>query len=98
MLVAGASGPDMAALAAIAVLLGHLFPVWLGFKGGKGVATAGGVLLAYLWPVGLAALATWLVVARVDALFLARGGHRRGARAALRLVRVRAHGAPTSSC
>jgi glycerol-3-phosphate acyltransferase PlsY len=45
------------------VFLGHLFPVWLGFKGGKGVATACGVLLAYLWPAGVAALAAWLIVA-----------------------------------
>jgi acyl phosphate:glycerol-3-phosphate acyltransferase len=58
-------GPVATAVGAIAALLGHLFPVWLGFKGGKGVATACGVLLAYLWPVGLAALATWLVVAIV---------------------------------
>jgi acyl phosphate:glycerol-3-phosphate acyltransferase len=58
-------GPVATAVGAIAAFLGHLFPVWLGFKGGKGVATACGVLLAYLWPVGLAALATWLVVAIV---------------------------------
>ena len=58
-------GPIAAAIGAIAAFLGHLFPVWLGFKGGKGVATACGVLLAYFWPVGLAALATWLVVAIV---------------------------------
>jgi glycerol-3-phosphate acyltransferase PlsY len=58
-------GPTAAAVGAIAAFLGHLFPVWLGFKGGKGVATACGVLLAYLWPVGVAALATWLVVAIV---------------------------------
>jgi glycerol-3-phosphate acyltransferase PlsY len=56
-------GPDMAAIAAVAAFLGHLFPAWLGFKGGKGVATSGGILLAYAWPVGLAALATWLAVA-----------------------------------
>ena len=56
-------GPDMAAIAAAFVFLGHLFPVWLRFKGGKGVATAGGVLLAYAWPVGVAAAVTWLVVA-----------------------------------
>jgi len=53
----------MAIVAAAFVLLGHLFPVWLRFKGGKGVATAGGVLLAVAWPVGLLALVTWLVVA-----------------------------------
>jgi glycerol-3-phosphate acyltransferase PlsY len=55
-------GPDMAAIAALAAFLGHLFPVWLRFKGGKGVATAGGIVLAYAWPVGLVALATWIVV------------------------------------
>jgi acyl phosphate:glycerol-3-phosphate acyltransferase len=63
VLVARRFGPDMAALAAVFVFLGHLYPVWLGFKGGKGVATAGGVVLAYAWPVGLAALATWLAAA-----------------------------------
>jgi len=63
VLVARRFGPDIAALAAVFVFLGHLYPVWLGFKGGKGVATAGGIVLAYAWPVGLAALATWLAVA-----------------------------------
>ena len=56
-------GPDMAAIAAVFALLGHLFPVWLGFKGGKGVATSGGILIAYAWPVGLVAFATWLGLA-----------------------------------
>jgi glycerol-3-phosphate acyltransferase PlsY len=58
-------GPLAASVGAIAAFLGHLFPVWLGFKGGKGVATACGVLLAYLWPVGALALAIWLLVAVV---------------------------------
>ena len=58
-------GPAAAAVGAIFAFLGHLFPIWLGFKGGKGVATACGVLLAYLWPVGALALATWLVVVLV---------------------------------
>ena len=51
------------ALAAGAAFLGHLFPVWLGFKGGKGVATFFGTLLAAAWPVGLAAGATWIIMA-----------------------------------
>jgi glycerol-3-phosphate acyltransferase PlsY len=51
------------ALAGGAAFLGHLFPVWLGFKGGKGVATFFGTLLAAAWPVGLAAGATWLATA-----------------------------------
>jgi acyl phosphate:glycerol-3-phosphate acyltransferase len=63
VLVAQAFGPDVAAVAAVGSIVGHLFPVWLRFKGGKGVATAGGVLLAYVWPAGLAALVTWLAVA-----------------------------------
>lgn len=46
-------------------VMGHNFPVWLKFKGGKGVATTLGVLVATSWPVGLAAIATWLVVAAV---------------------------------
>jgi glycerol-3-phosphate acyltransferase PlsY len=48
---------------ALAAFIGHLFPVFFGFKGGKGVATALGVLLALAWPVGCAALITWIVVA-----------------------------------
>lgn len=46
-------------------VMGHTFPVWLKFQGGKGVSTTLGVLLAIAWPVGLAAIATWLVVAAV---------------------------------
>lgn len=56
----------LTALAGGAAFLGHLFPVWLGFKGGKGVATFFGTLLAAAWPVGVAAGATWLVTARVS--------------------------------
>jgi len=54
---------DAANLAAIAAFLGHVFPVWLGFKGGKGVATYIGVLLGLSWPVGLIFCAVWLVIA-----------------------------------
>ena len=46
-------------------IVGHNFPVWLKFKGGKGVATTLGVLLAVSWPVGLAACATWVLAAIV---------------------------------
>ena len=53
----------LTSLAAAAAFLGHLFPVWLKFKGGKGVATFFGTLLAAAWPVGLVAAATWLIVA-----------------------------------
>ena len=49
-------GDDAAQLAGLAAFLGHLFPLWLGFKGGKGVATFLGILLALAWPVGLAEL------------------------------------------
>ncbi len=51
------------ALAGGAAFLGHLFPVWLKFKGGKGVATFYGVLLSACWPVGAAAAVTWLAMA-----------------------------------
>lgn len=56
-------GTEAAIAAAAGSMLGHSFPVWLGFKGGKGVATALGVLLAISWPVGLAACGTWLLAA-----------------------------------
>jgi glycerol-3-phosphate acyltransferase PlsY len=48
-----------------AAILGHNFPIWLKFKGGKGVATTLGVLFAVAWPVGLAACATWVATAAV---------------------------------
>jgi glycerol-3-phosphate acyltransferase PlsY len=57
------AGETAAALAGGAAFLGHLFPVWLGFKGGKGVATFFGVLLAVAWPVGALAALTWIAVA-----------------------------------
>ncbi len=56
-------GEDAGLAAALGAILGHLFPVWLGFKGGKGVATAFGVLLTLYWPAALIAAATWLIVA-----------------------------------
>ena len=59
------AGPDAAQLAGLAAFLGHLFPVWLKFRGGKGVATFLGTVLAQAWPVGIASCATWLVAAVV---------------------------------
>jgi glycerol-3-phosphate acyltransferase PlsY len=53
------------ALTALAAFLGHLYPVFFGFEGGKGVATAFGAILGLSWPVALAALATWLFMAFV---------------------------------
>ena len=55
---------DQDVVVGTAAVLGHLFPVWLGFRGGKGVATGLGVLLAAAWPVGLACCALWLVAAK----------------------------------
>jgi acyl phosphate:glycerol-3-phosphate acyltransferase len=52
--------PETGPLAAIGAFFGHLFPVWLGFKGGKGVATFLGITLALYWPVGLMYAAVWL--------------------------------------
>ncbi len=60
---AATADQQMALFAGLAAVLGHLFPVWLRFKGGKGVATGLGVLIAAYWPIGLAACAVWLLVA-----------------------------------
>jgi glycerol-3-phosphate acyltransferase PlsY len=59
------AGHEAALWAGLGAILGHLFPIWLGFRGGKGGATGYGVLIAVAWPVGLAAGAIWLIVARL---------------------------------
>ena len=56
-------GHELAIPAALGAFLGHLFPIWLGFKGGKGVATYIGVLFALAWPAGIAFCLIWLAVA-----------------------------------
>lgn len=58
-------GPDPMLVAGLGAVLGHNFPVWLRFRGGKGVATSIAVLLAVAWPAGVALCATWLLVAAV---------------------------------
>ena len=63
VLIAQIYGPDAAIVAASGALLGHLFPVWLKFRGGKGVATALGILLALSPPVGGLVCTTWLLAA-----------------------------------
>lgn len=67
VLLARLAGVEETVLAAVAMaaFLGHLYPVFFGFHGGKGVATAMGVLLGLSWPVALAAAATWLFMAKV---------------------------------
>jgi acyl phosphate:glycerol-3-phosphate acyltransferase len=63
VLVGRVWGADAALLAAVCVILGHMFPVWLGFRGGRGVATALGVLLGLAWPVAPGAALVWLATA-----------------------------------
>jgi glycerol-3-phosphate acyltransferase PlsY len=63
--IAALWGPDLALTAGFAAVVGHLFPIWLKFKGGKGVATALGVIATLAWPVGIACCLTWLAVAAI---------------------------------
>ncbi|RUZ07984.1 glycerol-3-phosphate acyltransferase, partial [Mesorhizobium sp. M7A.F.Ca.CA.001.09.1.1] len=63
VLIAGYFAPDLAIWAGLGAFLGHLFPVWLGFKGGKGVATYLGVLIGLAWQVALIFAVVWLVMA-----------------------------------
>jgi glycerol-3-phosphate acyltransferase PlsY len=57
--------PGCEIFAALAAVLGHIFPIWLRFKGGKGVATFLGITIALYWPVGLLIAGTWLLVAAI---------------------------------
>jgi glycerol-3-phosphate acyltransferase PlsY len=59
------AGPDAALMAGHGAVLGHLFPAWLGFRGGKGVATGLGVLLGLDWRIGLCACLVWLAMAAI---------------------------------
>jgi acyl phosphate:glycerol-3-phosphate acyltransferase len=68
LLAALFAGHDAVLWAGIGAVLGHAFPVWLRFKGGKAVATSYGVLIAAAWPVGICAGAIWLVVAALARL------------------------------
>lgn len=63
VLIVGAYVPEAAPYAGLAAFLGHLFPVWHRFEGGKGVATAAGVLFALDWRLGLGTVATWTIIA-----------------------------------
>ncbi|MDH5302318.1 MAG: glycerol-3-phosphate 1-O-acyltransferase PlsY [Gammaproteobacteria bacterium] len=58
--------PHIVALVGAAAFIGHLYPVFFGFKGGKGVATAAGVIMCISWPAGLTVLATWLAAAKLS--------------------------------
>jgi glycerol-3-phosphate acyltransferase PlsY len=66
VLIGALWGIEAALVASVAVVLGHMFPVWLRFRGGKGVATALGVLLALAWPVGVIAAGLWLATALIS--------------------------------
>jgi glycerol-3-phosphate acyltransferase PlsY len=63
VLIAAMWGPEAAIAAALGAFIGHLFPVWLGFRGGKGVATFIGLLIAFSWPAAIAFTAIWMTTA-----------------------------------
>jgi len=64
--VAGQFGAELGLVAGFAAFLGHIFPVWLGFKGGKGVATYLGVLFGLAWMAGLVFVVVWVAVATIS--------------------------------
>ncbi|MBY5986531.1 glycerol-3-phosphate 1-O-acyltransferase PlsY [Roseovarius atlanticus] len=63
LLARALAGEDAAQLAGLAAFTGHCYPIWLSFRGGKGVATFLGIFLGLAWPVGIACCLTWLVAA-----------------------------------
>lgn len=65
LLARALAAEDAAQIAGFAAFFGHCYPIWLKFKGGKGVATFFGLLFALAWPIGLAAGATWLTIAAI---------------------------------
>lgn len=65
MLARSFAGEDAAQIAALAAMIGHCYPVWLKFQGGKGVATFIGIMLALAWAAGLAVCAAWLIGAAI---------------------------------
>ena len=66
VLAAEAISPGSGAIAAVGAFFGHIFPVWLRFRGGKGVATLLGITLALHWPTGMVAIAAWILALLVS--------------------------------
>jgi acyl phosphate:glycerol-3-phosphate acyltransferase len=73
VMLARAADPALAPLAAAAAFFGHLYPLWLGFRGGKGVATLLGLALALYWPIGLICAAVWIAALALTRISSAGG-------------------------